>query len=571
MTTMNGPLATSYGWVAPGTFGVRHTPPRIAAIEAGQFPELPDGEDDGLVFAAGNSLVATTTTEPREVQYAFDAALLEPAGPMAPEISFGPFRLLPEQRVLLEDGSLVGIGGRALDLLVALVERAGQLVAKEELIARVWPNVSVCEGNLKTQIAALRTALRDGRDGARYVVSTPGRGYRFVAPIARSNEPQSPIPPAAPLKSPIELPNCPPQLIGRAGIVHELHRGLQRHRFVTIVGPVGIGKTAVALAVAEALEASCKFSVCFVDLSELSDPSHVIGALASALGVAAGGDDTKERVIALLRGGQTLVVLDCCDRVVDEAAALAERLLEGSPGVRILATSREALRAEGEVVCRLLPLATPLDLDGLTAIDALTFPAIQLFVERVAWNIDDFELSDADAPVVADICRRLDGLPLAIELAAGHVHAFGARGVAAFLGDRFRLLMRGRRTAPARHQTLGAAIEWSYETLAEPERAVLRRFSVFAGAFTLDAACAIGTDAAASAPEVAEIVADLVAKSLLRADANTSSRRYRMLETTRAYLEEKVAQSGEIQDVARRYAEYVRSHSEPPIAVHAFN
>ena len=439
------------------------------------------------------------------------------------------------------------------------MERAGQLVTKDELIARVWPNVTVSDGNLKTQIAVLRSALGDGRDGARYVVSTPGRGYCFVAPIARSSGPQPFPTPAASLDSPINLPVSATRLIGRCGIVHELHRGLQKHRFVTIVGPVGIGKTAVALAAAEALEASWNFRVCFVELSQLSDPPHVMATLASALGVATSDDDPTERVIAFLRRRRMLVVLDCCDRAVDEAAVLAERMLEGAPGVRILATSREALRAEDEVVCRLSPLETPLDPDGLTAIEALTFPAIQLFVERVSWNIDDFELNDADAPVVAEICRRLDGVPLAIELAAGHVHAFGARGVAALLGDRFRLLMRGRRTAPQRHQTLGAALDWSYETLSEAERAVLRRLSVFAGAFTLDAACAIGADAATSAPEVAEIVGSLAAKSLLQADVSTLSCLYRLLETTRTYIEEKLAQSGEMHYVARRHAEYIRA------------
>jgi predicted ATPase/DNA-binding winged helix-turn-helix (wHTH) protein len=573
--TMNGQLAMPFGSVAHGRFTVRHASPGIAVgaiaeMEAGQ---LADGEDDGLPFAAGNVLVATTTIAPPQVQCAFGATLLEPAGrAAAPEISFGPFCLLPGQRVLLEAGRPVSIGSRALDLLVALVERAGHLVTKEDLISRVWPNVTVSDGNLKTQIAVLRSALGDGRDGARYVVSTPGRGYCFVAPIVRSSGPRPSPTPAASLNSPIDLPVSATRLIGRGGIVHELHRWLQKHRFVTIVGPVGIGKTAVAMAVAGALEASCKSSVCAVDLSQLSDQTQVVGALASALGVATNGDDPTERVIAFLRGRQMLVVLDCCDRVVDEAAVLAERVLEDSPGVRILATSCEALRTEDEVVCRLSPLETPLDPDRLTAVEALTFPAIQLFVECVSWNIDDFELNDADAPVVAEICRRLDGVPLAIELTAGHLHMFGARGVAAVLGDRFRLLMRGRRTAPQRHQSLGAALDWSYETLSEAERAVLRRLSLFAGAFTLDAACAMGADAATSAPEVAEIVGNLVAKSLLQADVSRFSCFYRLLETTRSYLEEKLGQSGEIHDIVRRHAEYIRGCSEPPLAeVHAFN
>ena len=553
MTTTNGLVAAAYGSVARGKFSA----PRDAGPEPGRLPDLRQAEDDRLRVAPAN---------PRHASGADSLAPADPASAtVSPEISFGPFCLRVEQRVLLEAGRPVRIGGRGLDLLVALVERAGELVTKQDLIARVWPNVSVGEDNLKTQIAVLRTALGDGRNGARYVVSTPGRGYCFVAPLTRSTEPPRAAPPAASLEGPIKPPIRSTRLIGREGVVHQLLGGLQRRRFVTIVGPGGIGKTSVALAVAEALEASCKSIVCFVDLSRISDPSRVMGALASALGVAVSVDDPTERVIAFLRRGRALVVLDCCERVVDGAAVVAERLLEGSPDLRILATSREALRAEGEVLCRLPALETPPDIDGLTAIEALGFPAIQLFVERVAWTIDDFELSDADAPIVADICRRLDGLPLAIELAAGHVHAFGARGVAELLG-RFRLLMRGRRTAMQRHQTLGAALDWSYETLSESERAVLRRLSAFAEAFTLDDACAIGTDAAVSAHEVAEILENLVAKSLLQADLKTLSCCYRLLETTRTYIQDKLAQSGEMHDVARRHAEFIRSRSGPSMA-----
>jgi predicted ATPase/DNA-binding winged helix-turn-helix (wHTH) protein len=543
--TTSGLVAAAYGSVARRNFSAGGTPP-----EPGRLSELPQAEDDRLPVAPANP------------HYAFGAALLEPAdtasATVSHEISFGPFCLRPEQRVLLEAGRPVRIGGRGLDLLVALVERAGEVVTKQDLIARVWPTVSVCEDNLKTQIAVLRTALGDGRDGARYVVSSPGRGYCFVAPVTRSSEPPQETPPPASLGGPIKPPIRITRLIGREGVVRQLLGGLQRRRFVTIVGPGGIGKTSVALAVAEALESSCKSSVCFVDLSQLSDPSQVMGALASALGVAASIDDPTERIIAFLRGGQALIVLDCCERVVDGAAVAAESLLEGSPDLRILATSREALRAEGEVICRLPALETPPDIDVLTAVEALGFPAVKLFVERVTRTIDNFELSDADAPIVAHICRRLDGLPLAIELAAGHVHAFGARGLAELLG-RFRLLMRGRRTAMQRHQTLGAALDWSYETLSEPERAILRRLSAFAGAFTLDEACAIGTDAAVSAHEVAEILENLVAKSLLQADLKTLSCCYRLLETTRTYAQDKLAQSGEMHDVARR--QYARSRS----------
>jgi len=511
-----------------------------------------------------------TTINARRGQHASDTALLEPedreAASIAPEVLFGPFCLRPAQRLLLEADRPIRIGSRGLDLLIALVERAGELVAKDDLIARVWPDTTVENDNLRTQIALLRRALGDSRGGARYVVSVPGRGYQFVAPLIRSNAQQPPAPPAASREPPRDLPRRPARPIGRADIVRDLVGRLRRQRFVTIVGPGGIGKTTVALAVAEALATSCQSAVCFVDLGLLSHSRFVMSTLASALGVATSADDPTKGVIASLRDRQILIVLDCCDRVIDGATVLAETMLRNCPGVRVLATSREVLRADGEAICRLSPLETPPDVDGLTAVGALTFPAVQLFVERAASNIDGFELSDADAPVVADMCRRLDGLPLAIELAAEHVHAFGTRGVAALLGDQFRLLMRGRRTVLRRHQTLGATLDWSYETLSDSERAVLRRLSVFAGGFTLEAARAVAPDAATPAPEITEIVASLVTKSLLQADVSTASGRYRLLDTTRAYGQEKLAQSGELQSVARRHAEYIRRHFASPMA-----
>jgi predicted ATPase/DNA-binding winged helix-turn-helix (wHTH) protein len=525
MMTTNGLLATPYRSVAHGGVGARPAPQAIAAFKPGLFPELSEPEDEPSSSTAA----------------ALDG-----------EICFGPFCLRPAQRELYEADALVRIGGRGLDLLIALVERAGELVAKDDLVARAWPSVSVCESNLKTQIAALRHALRDGRDGARYIVSIPGRGYCFVAPTARASEKSASPLPAAPVSPPRSLPIRVARPIGRAGVIKELVGRLERRRFVTLVGPSGIGKTVTALAVAKALETSARLNACFVDLSELADPSQVTDALAAALGVAAGAGEATKRIIAYLRAAPTLIVLDCCDRVVEAAAVLAERIIAGAPDSRILATSREPLQARGESLTRLQPLETPPDSDGLTAVAALAYASVQLFVERVACNGDDFELSDADAPIIAEICRRLDGLPLAIELAAGHIHAFGARGIAALLGERFQLRMRGRRTAQQRHQTLGAAFDWSCQGLSEGERVVLRRLSTLAGAFTLDVACAMATDAVVSGAEVAEIVAELVGKSLVQADVNTTPGRYRLLETTRACIQEKFPHSDETLGLALR-------------------
>ena len=253
-----------------------------------------------------------------------------------------------------------------------------------------------------------------------------------------------------------------------------------------------------------------------------------------------------------------LIVLDCCDRVLEAAAGLVENLLKGAPSVSILATSRENLRAEGESVYRLPPLEIPPASPDLTAADALTYPAVQLFAERVLSSAGRFELADADAPVVADICRKLDGIALAIELAAGRVDVFGLLGVATLLEDRLGFLTHGRRTALPRHQTLAATLDWSYDALPDAERAALRRLSVFAGGFTLDGAQAVATDDLVAPADIVEIVASLVSKSLLNADLTTAIGHYRLLDTTRAYALNKLAESGEFDETARRHAAYIQ-------------
>jgi predicted ATPase len=347
-------------------------------------------------------------------------------------------------------------------------------------------------------------------------------------------------------------------LIGRADAVSDIVGRLNRHRFVTIIGPGGIGKTSVALAVAERAATSYDDGVHLVDCAPLLGTSLVAQKLASTLGLEIAVDDPTRGLVAFLRGKRMQIILDCCERVVEAAAVLTENLLKGVAGVGILATSREPLRAEGESVYRLPPLEIPPASIDLTANDALTYPAVQLFVERVTSSIGRFELSDTDAPVVADICRKLDGIALAIELAAGRVDVFGLLGVAARLEDRVRLLTHGRRTALPRHQTLTATIDWSYDALAEPERAALRRLSVFAGGFTLDAAQAVATDDLVISSDIAELVASLVSKSLLNADVATAIGHYRLLDTTRAYALKKLAETGEFDQTARRHAKHIQ-------------
>jgi predicted ATPase/DNA-binding winged helix-turn-helix (wHTH) protein len=472
-------------------------------------------------------------------------------------IRFGPFCLLPAAHRLLEGDTPIHIGVRALDLLTVLVERAGAVVTKEELFARVWPDVVVDEGNLRTQIALLRKALREGQDNARYLMTVPGRGYRFVATVSTTKASQHVNSRPALLESNSNLPTRLTRLIGRADSVNDLTGRLSRHRHVTIVGPGGIGKTSVAVAVAERVGASYDDGVYFVDCAPLLGTSLVARKLASTLALEISDDDPIRGLVAFARHKRMLIVLDCCERVVEAAASLVENLLKGAPGANVLATSREPLRTEGESVYRLASLEFPPPSIDLRANDALSYSAVQLFVERVTSNLGRFELSDAEAPIAANICRRLDGVALAIELAAGRVEAFGLLGVAARLEDRVRLLTQGRRTALVRHRTLTATLDWSYDALSLAEQAALRRLSVFAGAFTLAAAEAVAAADPVVSGEVVDLVASLVSKSLLNADVTTATGRYRLLDTTRAYALEKLVEAGEFDDTARRHAIHI--------------
>src|SRR5215468_551979 len=313
--------------------------------------------------------------------------------------SFGPFRLFPAQRLLLEGETPVRVGARALEILNVLVERAGELVSKKELMARVWPNIVVEESNLKVQVAALRRVLGDGQPGRRYLASVPGQGYRFVAPVELSEPQKVPAQPSAAAVGAHNLPASQTRALGRADTISALLDQLPRRRFITIVGAGGIGKTTVALALAEALASAYEHGVRFVDLSPLNEPHFVPGALASAVGLLIHSENAVPGLVAFLRDKQMLVVLDGCEHVIEAAASLAEQVFEGAPGVHILATSREPLRAKGESLHRLSPLEFPPGSSELAAAEALAFASVQLFIERAAANLDGFELNDANAPI----------------------------------------------------------------------------------------------------------------------------------------------------------------------------
>jgi predicted ATPase/DNA-binding winged helix-turn-helix (wHTH) protein len=478
------------------------------------------------------------------------------ATPARDVISFGPFSLVVSERLLTREGVAVELGARTLDTLIALVSRPNEIVGKRELLAEVWPDVIVEEGSLRFHIASLRKALGDGEEGARYISTLAGRGYCFVAPVVRTTD-RAPVEakPAAPVPGANYVPARLMRMVGREDGVEMLSEALRASRFVTIVGAGGIGKTTVAIAVTHALRDAFDGAVVFHDLGMQSDPALVAPALASMLGLAVLSGDPVGSLTAYLRDKRLLLVLDNCEHLIDAAADLAAGIFADAPDIHILATSREALRVEGEQVHRLAPLAFPPEDTELTAAEALSFPATQLFVERAAASGVHLELTDADAPIVAEICRKLDGVALAIELAAGRVQAYGLNQTAALLDQRLSLTWQGRRTAPARQQTLQATLGWSYELLSELERSVFRRLAVFVGTFTIEAAAAIVAGADADPAPVFGAIDSLVAKSMVATRQIGAAMRYRLLATNRAYALE-IGDAAERAEVSRRHAAY---------------
>jgi predicted ATPase/DNA-binding winged helix-turn-helix (wHTH) protein len=457
-------------------------------------------------------------------------------------LSFGPFSLFAAERLLKKADEPIPLGGRALDILIALAERAGEVVTHKELISTVWPNVTVEEANLRFQMAALRKALGDGRDGARYVSNVAGRGYCFVASITRSAAaPTASITGITATERVRKLPPRLTRMVGRDDTVRALAQQLQALRFVSIIGPGGVGKTTVAISVAHTLADGFHDAVFFIDLAALTDPQLVPTAVASALGLMVQTQDPLVGLLAFIGDRKILLVLDSCEHVIGVAAALAERVVSDAPQTHILATSREALRVEGEHVHLLYSLDCPPEDAGLPAMEALRYPAVQLFMERAAASGYGAALSDIDAPIVARSCRRLDGIALAIELAASRVGSLGIGGTAELLDNRFSLLWHGRRTALPRHETLNAMLDWSYSLLSDREKLVLCRLSVFVGGFTLQAAGFIASETEVDESDVIDTVASLVAKSLISTAVINETTYYRLLDTTRAYAAAKLA------------------------------
>jgi predicted ATPase/DNA-binding winged helix-turn-helix (wHTH) protein len=484
---------------------------------------------------------------------------MELASELPAGVAFGRFRLLPHRRELFSEDRPIKLGSRAFDLLLALIETPGAVITKDALMTRVWPDRVVEENNLQAQIAILRRALGTERTLIRTVA---GRGYRFTGEVRALPASPSPVfrPAVAQSASAprsTNIPEAASEMIGREEELSEILNLVSAHRLVTLTGAGGIGKTTLALALARELRPHFADGVWLAEFSGLADSALVPAAVAAAVGLElSGGEISAHRVAQALANRQLLLVLDTCEHVIDAAAAFAEAILRTGPRLHIVATSREPLRAEGEWVYAVRPLAVPAD--DAADDQPLQYGAVRLFIERARAGGSYVAPDQSHMATIAAICRRLDGIPLAIELAAARVAALGIEEIAARLDDRLGLLSGGRRRALPRHQTLRATLDWSYELLTEPERVILRRLAVFAGAFSLDAVTAVAASTENAPSEIADGLSSLVVKSLVTAIVSTITRRYRVLDTTRAYAAEKLTESGEREMLARRHAEYYR-------------
>jgi predicted ATPase/DNA-binding winged helix-turn-helix (wHTH) protein len=464
---------------------------------------------------------------------------------------FGDFRLETDRRTLIGADGPVHLSSRAIDILSVLVDRRTRIVPKDELMTLVWPDTFVEENNLTVHISALRKVIGPAR-----IATIPGRGYQFTGSVeggdAAAAVPPAETPDALPAVQNSNLPEAATALIGRAVELAELSELSAQHRLLTITGPSGIGKTRLAIALAEALRPHYPDGVWLVDLAPLANPAMVVAATATALSVAPGTDGLSiETVISAVRHRSLLLLIDNCEHLVAAVAEMADALLQHAPAVAILATSQESLRSPWEQVFRLDPLGLP----PADAKDVRQFGAVEFLAAQIRAQDRRFELDAGNAAAVSEICRRLDGIPLALEMAAARVPMFGIEGLRSRLDDRLHVLTTGSRTSEARHRTLRDTVAWSHGLLDPVGKTVFRRLAVFVGGFTLEAASAVVSDDGENPYDAIEALSRLVDKSLVVVEGRDRPR-YRLLETLRLYALEKLDESGEAAEIAARQARY---------------
>ncbi|EPM46870.1 ATP-binding protein [Pseudomonas syringae] len=470
-------------------------------------------------------------------------------------IRFGSFVLHPQQQLLFKNAQPVPLGSRAMSLLVAFATRPGELLEKAELLTLAWPRAVVEECNLRAQIVTLRRALEDQED-FNYIVTVPGRGYRFSAPV--SVQPATLASPAlAPRQDTFAAASVTKrQVLGRDELVRQLLELTLERRLLTLTGPGGVGKTTVALALADSLAVHASLSVAFVDLTPVTCTQPVLGRIAFALGLSTENEQPLRDIPASLAKRPQLLVLDNCEHILDETASAVEALLANAPLCCVVVTSREPLRAQGEWVHELGPLQVPDPYLAVSASQALGYSGVELFVTRVREQDPAFVFNDSDAAAVASICRKLDGNPLAIELAAARVRTFGITDLVGLLDGSFRLQMTGLRTALPRQRSLSATLDWTYGMLTGNEQALLRQLSIFNGSFTLDGVMAVVNIGLPDVRMTLPMLESLLDKSLLGTFDHSQGKRFRLLETTRLYAHEKLIQLDDVPRLCRTHAQW---------------
>ncbi len=455
------------------------------------------------------------------------------------------------QRQVLVNGKPAAIGARAFDLLMALYQRRERMVTKNELLELVWPGLVVEENNLQVQVSTLRKVL-----GPSAIATIPGRGYRFTLPddaFTATHRPATESEDDGGDEA-IQRGNLPasPPMVGRDDELAAVIALLEHHPVVSIIGAGGIGKTRLALAAAQASTLATPEGRWWVELAPLADPAQVPATVAAAMGLQLGaGRRSADALATTLAKHRALIVLDNCEHVADAAAEVIAALRAQAPGVRVLVTSQELLKCVDEQAFRLASLALP-ETNDIEA--ASRCGAVALFIARAHAVDPRFALAADNVAAVIDICRRLDGIPLAIELAAARVPMLGVQGLQARLDQMFNVLTGAARMRLRRHQTLRAALEWSHDLLSDDERAVFRRLGVFAGGFTLALAQGIASDERIDRWQVLDLLSQLIDKSLVIAEGEGEPR-YRLLEPTRAYALEQLAAAGESAAWLRRHAE----------------
>jgi predicted ATPase/DNA-binding winged helix-turn-helix (wHTH) protein len=471
---------------------------------------------------------------------------------------FGRFELQPEERRLLEAGVPVAVGPRAFDLLAALVERAGHLVTKDELLERVWPKVIVEETALQMQISALRKVL--GRDA---LVTVTGRGYRFSLVVASDGGEST----ASPTVCRHNLPQPLTRFIGRETELSELKELLGRTRLLTLTGSGGCGKTRLAMQMAADLTGAYPDGIWLVEFAALADPALLPQEVAQLFGLKQQpGRHFTQTIVEYLASKHLLMVLDNAEHVLEACAQLSDAALRASAKLSVLVTSRERLGIVGELTYRVPSLSMPVAESKATPEQILACESARLFVDRAQLQQPQFAVTDGNAAALASICHRLDGIPLAIELAAARVRSMPVEEVSRRLDQRFDLLTGGSRTALPRHQTLRSLIDWSYDLLSDAEQALLCRASIFSGGWTLEAAGQVCAGDMVDGKHLLDILTSLADKSLVFAKDHQGATRYGLLETVRYYARDRLSGRGEEAMLMQRHFEYVLALAEAACA-----